>query len=136
MLREWLDKIEVHIDDIYKRMYNKKTPPFRLMRLTKDGSDKEIEQNILEIEHDRFGKSMQYQLMDKERSYLFIDQLENFKYMPDELRALHYQIICANHDMITLKEMVGKALAKSEDMLLENFIKDNPSFSKISIDGW
>ena len=73
--------------------------------------------------------------MDKERSYLFIDQLENFKYGLNELKTLHYQIICANLDMITLKEMVGKALAKSEDMMLEEFIKDNPSFSKIPIDG-
>ena len=47
MLREWLDKIEVQIDDIYKRMYNKKIPPFRLMHFSEDGTDKEIEQNIL-----------------------------------------------------------------------------------------
>ncbi|KAK1383620.1 hypothetical protein POM88_021355 [Heracleum sosnowskyi] len=114
-------------------MYHTCVPSFKLMYVAPDGSDKEMEYNILEIEHDQHGKYVGYQAMEGELSFMSLDHLQKFKYMPDQFRALHYQIMCANSDMIFLKEEIGKALERIEDTLLDELINRNSSFKKIPI---
>lgn len=67
---------------------------------------------ILEIQQDWFGKFVHYQSVEGEYYFVIVSQLHEYKYLPDQLRALHNQIICANSDMIELKEGVGKSFSE------------------------
>ena len=51
--------------------------------------------------------------------------------MPDNLRALHYYIMCLNHEMIELKEKVIQTLAIGEELLFTKFLRNNPEFRRI-----
>ena len=98
------------------------------------GDDKEIELKSLEIQTDKGGSYVFYQAMSGEYGNVSLDHLHHFRYRPDKLRALLYQIITDNGDMLDLKQSIGEVLARAEDALLNEFFRDNPQFRRIEDD--
>ena len=96
------------------------------------GDEKEFPQKVFEIERDRWGYFITYQPMEGLLNSINLDKLEEFIYRPDDLRAAYYQILCENDDNIRLKEGIGKALVRSEDRLLEECLKKEKRFRKIT----
>lgn len=86
-------------------------PPFKLHYVEADGHDKEIEIRL-------WKGSM---------------TLYHFKYRSDKLRVLLYYIMCATTEMIDVKKKVYEVLVKTNDAILEEFLKNNPKFIRIGI---
>ena len=74
---------------------------------------------------------MIFKSTDEKFHDISIVKMLEFRYNPSDLRALHYQILCANIEMIELKEKVAIALTISEDLLLEAFLQKNSEFQVI-----
>lgn len=129
-MRIWIEYIEQHINDLYK-IRSGSVPPFKLMCCGSNGKDRELGFHSFEILKDKFGPYMEYQGMDGDMHTVDLHNINKFKFRPDQLKSLHYQIICSNLEMIELKEKVGQALAKSEEILLKEFLKTSPEFRRI-----
>jgi hypothetical protein len=129
-LMHWTDEIDKSLKKLYG-MKKEDVPPFKLHYVDPNGTDKEIEYKSLEIQTDEKGSFVFYQAMEGVYDSLSLEYHGNFKYRPDKLRALHYQIITDNNEMIDLKQRVGEILARSEDAILEEFLRDNQQFRKI-----
>ena len=52
--------------------------------------------------------------------------------MPYKLRALHYQIMGLNHEMFELKKVNQELARCREEFSLNEFLKQNPEFRRIS----
>ena len=121
VLRTWLDRISTRIKEEYK--LRKGGPPmFRLKCCTTNDEDEEFEFKILKVLKDQWGPYVIFKSTDGKFHDLSIVKMLEFRYNPNDLRALHYQILCANIELIELKEKVVIALTRSEDLLLEAFL--------------
>lgn len=106
-LMHWTDEI----DKLLKKLYGVKKmdiPPFKLHYVDPDGKDKEIEYKSLEIQTDKEGSFVFYQAMEGVYDSISLEHLHHFKFRPDKLRALHYQIITDNGEMLDLKQRISE----------------------------
>ena len=77
---------------IYK-IEKKEVPPFKLMCIGKVGRVVEIEIKALSIKKHLLGTRISFTRMDGQLDVVRTDMLLKHDYIPDKLRALHYQIM-------------------------------------------
>ena len=130
VLRTWLDRIFTRIREEFK-VRRGGPSVFRLKCCTAKDEDEEIEFKILKVLKDQWGPYVIFKSTYGKFHDISIVKMLEFIYNPNDLRALHYQILCANIELIELKEKVVIALTRSEDLLLEAFLQKNLVFQVI-----
>ena len=130
VLKTWLDRISTRIREEYK--LRKGGPPIFILKCctTKD-EDEKIEFKILKVLKDQWGPYVIFKSTDGKFHDIIIVKILEFRYNPSDLRALQYQILCSNIEMIELKEKFASSLTRSEDLLLEAFLQKNSEFQVI-----
>lgn len=116
--------------------WKREVPSFKIYYFYFDGQDKEIKYLGSSNQIRQVGAVCVLSSIGGKYDSVFINNWHYFKKRLDKLRALHYQIMCVNADMIWSQGKGWWSVGKAEDALLEEFFKSNLEFRMIEVVEW